>query len=115
MGLSAILFCISIGAFVLAKFAGAKSDSILVSENVKIDEQRIIELGLYVGQSVSLSTGTKDEIIIYVTNREGAKVQIHSYINASTYDVLSRKPIRAEIYSINGDVVIVEIKFKEAL
>ena len=115
MGLSAILFFISIAAFAFSKYAGFKGDQIMVAEHITMEEQQIADLHLYIGQSVQLAIGVKDEITISVNDKQGKSVQIYSYISSSTYDVLRRKPICAEIYDINATVITVEIKFKEAL
>jgi len=116
MSISAILLAISVGAFILSKIAKSKTESILVSEDITIDEARIAELGLYVGQEVELFAGDEpDKIVVWVTDKTGSKVQIHDFKSNPIYNVLVKKPIRALVYSIYGNLVVIEIKFKDAL
>jgi len=116
MSISAILIAVSIGAFFLSKFAGSKAKSIFVSEDVKMDESRIAELGLYKGQPVEMYNGNEqNKVILAVYNGDRERVDIHSFTNNSMYDILKKKAIYATIFSIYGDLVTVEIKFLDAL
>jgi len=111
-----ILLVISVAAFFLSKIAGAKSQSILVSQDVKIDEERIAQLGLYVGQPVEMyADAEQDKIVMCVDDKMGERVLIHDFISSPIYNVLKKKPIGANIMSIYGYLVVVEIKFRDAL
>lgn len=111
-----ILLIVSVAAFLLSKIAGAKSQSILVSQDVKIDEERIAQLGLYVGQPVEMyADAEQDKIVMCVDDKMGERVPIHDFISSPIYNVLKKKPIEANITSIYGYLVVVEIKFRDAL
>lgn len=114
--LATILLIVSIGAFILGRVASDKSKSILVSHNITVDEEQIKALGLYVGLALRLSCAEeKDVINVWVADASGREVLLGTFTSYIEYDILRKKNIKAFVYGISGDIVVVEVKLHDAL
>lgn len=114
--LVAILFFISIGAFIISRIAGEKAKSIPVCYTMVVDEGLIGKTGLYQGLAVKLIPAVqKDVIDVFVNDASGKGVCLGSFNGPIEYDILKSKKIDAFIHSINSNVVTIEVKLYEAL
>lgn len=114
--LAKILIAVSVGAFILSRIARSKSQSILVSYDVTVEEETIKSLGLYAGLPLQLRCAdTKDKVNIFATNAAGQEVLLGSFISPIEYDILRKKNINAFVYAVNGNLVTVEVKLNDAL
>jgi len=111
-----IFFFISIAAFIFSRIARGKAESIVVSYNLNVEEQLIRRLGLYRGLAVRLQNSeAKDVVEVWVTDASGKDVHLGSFTSPIEYDILKRKKINAFVYSISGEIVVIETKLNEAL
>jgi hypothetical protein len=113
---AAILFFISVGAFLLSRYAGKKAKDILVSHTITVNEEQIAALGLYKGLELRLGcAGEKDMINVFVTDARGQEVLLGQFSSYVEYDILRKKNIRAFVFAISGNKIAVEVKLNEAL
>lgn len=112
----AVLSFISIGAFILSRFAGEKAKRVLVTHNITVNEERIAVLGLYKGLALRLRCSEEKNMIkVFVTDAREQEVQLGEYDSYIEYDILKKKKIHAFIYSIHVDIVVLEVKLYDAL
>lgn len=112
----AILSVISIAAFAAGQIARTKAQTILVSYTITVSEDQIRKLGLYPRLPLRLRCAQeKDVIQVWVKDAAGQDVQLGHFTSSIEYEILKKKEIRAFVYSIYGDAVVVEVKLNEAL
>jgi hypothetical protein len=112
----AILSVISIVAFAVGQIARTKVQTILVSYTITVSEEQIRKLGLYPRLALRISRAEeKDVVQVWVKDAAGQDVQLGNFTSPVEYDILKKKEIRAFVYSIYGDAVVVEVKLNEAL
>ncbi|MFP9099798.1 hypothetical protein ACLI09_12145 [Flavobacterium sp. RHBU_24] len=111
-----ILSVISIVAFAIGQIARTKVETILVSQTITVSEALIKKLGLYPGLALHLTRSEENNVIlVWATDAAGVHTLIGHYTSPVEYDILRKKDIRAFVYSVYGDAVVVEIKLNEAL
>ena len=111
-----IFSIIAVVGFVLRQMLRNKADSLLISQIITVNEEKVKALGLYPGMALYLSRSEeKNVVLVWASDAVGNQVMIGNYSSPIEYDILRKRDIHALVYSIYGEAVTVEIKLNEAL